>query len=364
MVPVANDSPIVLQALTVNDFHGRIGLGGGAGGAAVLAGAVRDARAANPNTIFEATGDLIGATPFTSFIQNDTPTIDALNAAGLEVSAAGNHDFAQGWADLRDRVIPRADGEYISANVFLTDTGEPAMAPGGVTELEGVRVGVVGAVTEDLDSLVRPQDIAGLEVRSIVDTVNQAADDLRDGDPANGEADIVILRVHEGAASIEAGSITPGSPLGEIVYGVTGQIDAIISAHTHLAYAHRIDGRLVVSAGQYGERYGLMTFQVDRATKEALATDYENRPLVDADGSPLYEPVTAVEDIVSDAQRVADILGAEQVGTITADLNRARQSTGAENRGGESTIGNFIAEVHQWATSTDIGDDQSGRYPH
>ena len=59
----------------------------------MLAGAVKQLRAENPNTVFAAAGDLIGASTFESFIQKDKPTIDALNEAGLEVSAVGNHEF-------------------------------------------------------------------------------------------------------------------------------------------------------------------------------------------------------------------------------------------------------------------------------
>ena len=81
---------------------------------------MNDIRATNPNTVFAAAGDMIGASTFTSFIQDDNPTIDALNLAGLDVSAAGNHEFDKGWADLRDRVQSRANWEYISANVWDT----------------------------------------------------------------------------------------------------------------------------------------------------------------------------------------------------------------------------------------------------
>ena len=66
----------------------------------MLAGAVKELRAENPNTVFAAAGDLIGASTFESFIQKDEPTLDALNEAGLEVSAAGNHEFDQGYEDL------------------------------------------------------------------------------------------------------------------------------------------------------------------------------------------------------------------------------------------------------------------------
>ena len=346
--------PVSIDVVTVNDFHGRIEADGAAAGAAVLAGAVNQFRAENPNTIFAGAGDLIGASTFTSFINDDNPTIDALNAAGLDVSAAGNHEFDQGWADLRDRVQERADWEYISSNVFLTETGEPALAPAWVKELDGVRVGFVGAVTEDLDSLVSPDGIKDLEVRSIVDSVNAVADDLRDGDESNGEADVVILLVHEGATTVDVSSITPDSPLGEIVYGVDDDVDAIVSAHTHLAYNHVIDGRPVVSAGQYGENLGLMNIQVDPKTKDLISITNEIKPLTSG-GKPLYPADPEVADIVAKAKAEADVLGAVKVGEITGDFNRARQSDGkTENRGGESTIGNFVADVQKWATGADL----------
>ena len=80
----------------------------------------------NPDTVFAMAGDIVGASTFESFIQNDKPTIDAMNEAGLEVSAAGNHEFDQGYDDLMDRIMSTptdaeggADWPYIAANVRL-----------------------------------------------------------------------------------------------------------------------------------------------------------------------------------------------------------------------------------------------------
>ncbi len=247
--------------------------------------------------------------------------------------------------------------------MFVTETGEPALAPAWVKELDGVKVGFVGAVTEDLDSLVSPEGIKDLEVRSIADSVNAVADDLRDGDESNGEADVVILLVHEGASSVELSSITPDSPLGEIVYGVDDDVDAIVSAHTHLAYNHVIDGRPVVSAGQYGENLGLMNIKVAPKTKDLISITNEIKHLTAA-GKPLYPAVPEVQAIVDQAKAEADVLGAIKVGDITADFNRARQSDGkTENRGGESTIGNFVADVQQWSTGADLALMNPGRHP-
>ena len=346
-------APVSIDVVTINDFHGRLEAGGEQAGAAVIAGAVQQRRAANPNTIFAGAGDLIGASTFTSAIQEDVPTIDALNAAGLEVSAAGNHEFDRGWADLAGRVRSLADWEYLSANVVHRASGLPVLAPSWVTERAGIRVGFVGAVTEDLPRIVTPSGLDGLETRDLVASVNAAVAELRDGDPGNGEADVVILLVHEGAATTQLDSITPDSPLGRIAAGVTRDVAAIVSAHTHLAYSHVIDGRPVVSSGQYGENLGLLTLEMDPEERTLRSISNRVLPLTEG-GVPRYPADPRVSQIVADAVREAAVLGSRRVGEITADLNRARQSTGEENRGAESTLSNFVAELMRRAADADV----------
>ena len=123
----AHAEPVDIQILGTNDFHGRLLANGAEAGAAQFAGAVAQLESENPNTIFAAAGDLIGASTFESFIQKDRPTLQALNAAGLDVSSAGNHEFDQGYSDLVNRVMAPwdettnpeggADWQYIAANV-------------------------------------------------------------------------------------------------------------------------------------------------------------------------------------------------------------------------------------------------------
>ena len=108
---------------------------------------------------------------------------------------------------------PSPIGEYLGANVYDKATGDPALAPEywvtTVTEKKGVcSVGFVGAVTEELPSLVSPAGIEDISVGSPVEAANRVADQLRDGDESNGEADIVILLVHEGAPTTDIASAT------------------------------------------------------------------------------------------------------------------------------------------------------------
>ncbi|WP_127475353.1 5'-nucleotidase C-terminal domain-containing protein [Microbacterium sulfonylureivorans] len=352
----AADEPLEINLVTVNDFHGRIEAAAPVGGIAALAKAVDGIRSTNDRTVFAAAGDMIGASTFTSFIQQDLPTIDTLNDAGLEVSAAGNHEFDKGWLDLRDRVQDAADWEYIAANVFLKGTQETALSESWVKDFGDVSVGFIGAVTEELPSLVSPGGITELDVRPIVASVNGAADRLTDGNAANGEADVLVLLIHEGAANTSYAAVTDSSAFAQIVSGASPKINAIVSGHTHLAYNHEVPyagdtgQRPVISSGQYGEKFSNMVIQVDPATKTVLSMDNTVYDMY-VGTTPQY-PVPADDPIlakVNVAKAEAAVQGGVELGKITADFNRAKLAAGTENRGGESTLGNFVADAQLWS---------------
>ncbi|HEX8082522.1 MAG TPA: ExeM/NucH family extracellular endonuclease [Jatrophihabitans sp.] len=354
-----------VQVLGINDFHGRIQASGIEAGAAVLAGAVKQLRTQYPDTVFAAAGDLIGASTFESFIAQDKPTIDALNEAGLEVSAVGNHEFDQGYDDLINRVMAPynaetnpyggAAWEYLGANVRHADDHSAALPETWIQDFDGVQVGFVGAVTDHLSELVSPDGIAGLEIESPVVAANRHANELK----AAG-AEIVVLLVHEGAETTALSSATnPATDFGKIVTGVNDNVDAIVSGHTHLAYNHSVtvpgwvnEGRAVttrpvVSAGQYGYNLNQLLFTVDSESGDVTGLQQNILPLVKTPAYPTDAPTKAIVDkAVADAA----VRGAEPLGELTGPFNRAKLSTGAENRGGESTLGNLVAEVQQTAT--------------
>ena len=364
-------APTQVQILATNDFHGRIlnNTSNGEAGAAVLAGAVKQLRASNPNTVFAAAGDLIGASTFESFIQHDKPTIDALNAAGLEVSAVGNHELDQGYDDLVNRVMAPYDAttnpyggaqwQYIAANLKMKATGDDAVPATWIKSFGDVEVGFVGAVTEELPSLVSPGGIADIDVEGIVESVNAEAADL----VAEG-ADLVVMLVHEGAPTTNCATMNaPGTTWGDIVNNVSPDVDAIVSGHTHLAYncsfpvsawaGRAVTDRPVVSAGQYGTNLNQLVYTVDGTTGVVSAKTQAILPLEDPSNVALYPADPAVAQIAADAKAAADVLGAQPLGQIGGAFNRAKLANGTtENRGGESTLGNLVAEVQRWATET------------
>ncbi|SEC97908.1 5'-nucleotidase [Nocardioides exalbidus] len=380
----AQAAPVQIQILGTNDFHGRLlpntSNGANEAGAAQFVGAVKQLEATHAPTgptVFAAGGDLIGASTFESFIQRDKPTIDALNAAGLDVSAAGNHEFDAGYSDLVNRVMGAYDAttnpegganwQYIAANVRKKSDGQYALpdvtartpdpadtSDGGTwttTVAGGVKIGFIGGVTEDLPSLVSPSGIADVAVSSIINETNAAADRLK----AQG-ADMVVLLVHEGAPDTSLASASSNNnAFGRIVNGVDSDVSAIISGHTHLAYNHVINGRPVVSAGQYGTNLNKLLFTVDPDTN---AVTFDGGEIVRANtvtvtDSGAVATKNTVQATVNAAVAQADVLGAKVLGKVGGALNRAKLGDGTtENRGGESTLGNLVAEVHRWATST------------
>ncbi|MGC4175304.1 5'-nucleotidase C-terminal domain-containing protein [Demequina sp.] len=365
----ADDGDTTIQILGINDFHGRIlpdPTNGGAGGASLVT-AVDTLRAEHPNTVFAAAGDLIGASTFESFIAHDKPTIDVLNEAGLEVSAVGNHEFDQGYNDLVDRVMAPYDAvtnpyggaswQYLGANVRVSGTNAPALPETWTETFGDVTVGFIGVVTDETPSLVSPDGVAGLTFEKEFTATNRSAADLK----AAG-ADLVIALIHEGAPTTAyADAVNPANDFGQFVTSLSDDVDAVISGHTHLAYNHlvpvpgwadrAVTERPVVSAGQYGANLNQLLFTVNAAGDvTGLTTSIID---LEVGGVPVYpaDPTTAA--LIQKAVIESDVLGAEVLGAISGPLYRAKTATGTSgsSRGGESTLGNAVAEIQRWATA-------------
>lgn len=353
-----DDGTTEVKVLTINDFHGRVSANGDEAGAAVLAGAVAQFKDENPNTLFASAGDNIGASTFTSFISDDNPTIDALAAGGLDVSAVGNHEFDQGFDDLTDRVIPRyadktgTDGtEYaLGANVYKKGTTEPALKEYAIREVDGVKIGFIGTITSDTATLVSPAGIADIEFGDQLEAANRVAAELTE----SGEADVIVLLTHSGSAGEDCDALaSEESEYGDLVRGASSDIDAIVSGHTHQLVDCEVDGRPVIQAHQYGTTLGSLDIMVDSDTHELISIDGSTVDLVDDSGE---EPVVnypadpEVAQIVADAEAKAAVLGAEPVGKISADILRGGNPPG-DDRGLESTMGNLVADIYLWSTS-------------
>lgn len=352
---VADEAPATtINVLGITDLHGHIDHVTDARtgavtepGAEVLACEVDAARAANPNTVLVSNGDNVGGSAYISSVLNDQPTIDVLNAMGLEVTSAGNHEFDQGVADLSGRIIPALDAPVLSANV----TGDPVLDAEGdgqgtfVKEVGGIKVGFVGVTTDELPSLTGSAGLKGLTIDKATETANARATELK----SSGRADVVVVLAHEDAA----------------IYGnqFNGDVDAVVAGHTHVPFAQVVTSTAgtpiaVVQPDHYGSLLGSISLTVARGADGRATVSAHSATNIDLTASTCQTASSAlagkVAPIVAKARTDSEAAGKQVVATLGSDFLRgtlsadgALQAPGA-NRGTESTASNLIADSFAW----------------
>ena len=171
---------VSLNILGVTDFHGHIQQKTSKSGAVTEIGAgalacfLDKERQANPNTSFVSAGDNIGGSPFESSILKDKPTVEVLNAMGLEASAVGNHELDKGWDDLNGRV--GVDGSKLAKFPYLAANMKGVqVAPSRIVEKDGVKIAYIGAITDTTNQLVSPAGIPGITFSKPIEAVNAEA---------------------------------------------------------------------------------------------------------------------------------------------------------------------------------------------
>jgi 5'-nucleotidase len=364
--------PVTVKVLAINDFHGNLKPPQGgirirdpqdaaktvnvaAGGAEHLASAVNELRAQNPNHIFVAAGDLIGASPLTSALFHDEPTVEALGAMGLEASAVGNHEFDHGSAELlrlqRGGCHP-VDGckgpqpfagarfRWLAASTIDVRTGQTLLPAYHVKRFQGIPVAFIGLTLKDTPQIVVPAGVAGLQFRDEVQTVNALVPELK----SQGIEAIVVL-IHEGGLPTGDHDECPGisGPIVRIVEQLDPAVDLVVSGHTHRAYVCRIAGRLVTSADKYGTLVTEIDLVLDPASGDVREARAHN--VIVRNDRFAKDPVQT--QLIEQYERLAAPLAKRSVGRAFAPLARD------ESPAGEMPIGQLVADAQLAATSGD-----------
>jgi 5'-nucleotidase len=424
------DNDTHVQLLAINDFHGHLEANTPgtiryccefdanptvnrdvvvtrpAGGAEYLATEIKSLRDKNSNTITVGAGDLIGASPLLSGLFHDEPSIEALNALGLEVSGVGNHEFDEGLAELnrmqnggctsdtttcalmRNGLGGPFGGslfQYLAANVFLDGTDTTILPPYQVRKIDNAKLAFIGLTFEATPTVVTPSGVAGLEFRPEVPVVNALVNKLRH---EQGVRSFVIL-LHQGgiqqapfsnagkypevpagfadvnACDNLAGDITP------IVQQLDPQVDVVVSAHTHQPYVCPNYGGtdiLLTSASSFGRLVTGIDLTIDHQTKDVSAKTATNyvvkqsfgrwdstpkdpaKPVsaanqVDPFGTPVAKDPTETA-ILAKWNGLAGPIANRIIGhlPLNQDLLSARDGAGGVNFAGEQPIGEVIAD--------------------
>ncbi|MBE9404981.1 5'-nucleotidase C-terminal domain-containing protein, partial [Brachybacterium sp. Marseille-Q2903] len=362
--------------VTFNDFHGALSVG------KPFACTVTNALAGDENSGLISAGDSVGGSEFASAVQNDEPTLDFLNALGVQATAVGNHEFDQDQDDLMNRIVPNSDFPTLAANVYQAD-GSRLLEPYAIVEAGGVKVAVVGAVTTLTPSKVSPVAVEGLEFRDPVDSVNAAVEELK----ASGEEfDVIVASYHEGAgASADPGTAPSAGDRAiftKIVEQTSADVDAIFNGDSHREYAYDApapDGevRPVVQAGSSGSHIGSVElvlgddgdWDVVKGGTQLIPVKTvkdSDEPTAEALAGCATDPAyIAASGVAEQALADAAIEGARPVGTIEGDITTAWNSSKAQyvdgtwtrtdeaaakgdDRSRFSAAGNMLADSMKW----------------
>ncbi len=350
-----------LSALTViglTDYHGQLepttlpvdGINVQVGGAAYLA-TLFDEELAHfiqydeetpkpPDTaLLLASGDNVGASPPNSALLEDVPTIDVLNAWGLDATAYGNHEFDYGL----DRLLmhqDRANFPFLAVNIKDEATGR---APEWVQSsklftLNGIKVGVIGAALENTPELVAAGNTEGLLFLPAAEEIRKESRKLQ-----GMGAQVQIVVIHEGT-SIGSNAVDgmPPSPwegpvidIAEMLQDTT--IDVILAGHTH-RISNLMVGNILVGQGlNAGASYSVVQLVTAGAGK--------NHDVIWAGGSTRVAKILGV-DAREDVQAIVDaandetaVLRNQVIGTQQSDILRDPA------RLNESAMGNLVADA-------------------
>ena len=363
-------STLTVKLITFNDFHGTIKAGEGSAsnpGVARLSTRIKALKAVNPMHAVISAGDMIGASPLTSALFKDEPTIEAMNRIGIDFNAVGNHEFDEGKTELlrmqrggnhptdaysglglpQDRINGKFAGarfDFLAANVTEAATGKTLFPAYGVKDFLGNKVAFVGMTLEGTPSIVSPAGVAGLQFADEADTVNALIPQLR----AQGIKSVVVL-IHEGgfASGNLASCAGVSGAIVDIVARLDAEVDLVVSGHTHQAYNCQLpkrDGTLVrvTSSGQYARNLGDIDLTIDTRSKDVIAVAVTI--LSTGTGSSTAED-PALTDLVAHYDGLSAVPKARVIGTITQAISRTA------NAAGESALGDVIADAQLAATS-------------
>src|SRR5574340_203503 len=296
-VDAAQGGQSVVRILYVNDFHGfaepsePYGSDETLGGIAFLAAEAERLRREKP-TLFLAAGDMMQGSNWTNMFLGES-VIELMNEMRLDAMELGNHEFDFGIDVLRKR-ISEAGFPVLCANVEGLDMVKPYI----IREIDGVKIAVIGVVTEDVPISTHPKNVAGLKFNPPADVIEKYMEILR------GKTDIVIVLSHMGhSADRELARTVPG-------------LAAVVGGHSHTKVLKpvMVGSTAIVQAWEHGKTLGVLDFTL------------EDRKIIKTEGRlveirPGGIPDTAVNALVEKYAKKVDAVLDETIGEALIDLD-------------------------------------------
>jgi 5'-nucleotidase len=387
---------VTLSIVGTNDLHGRLFTDdAGRGGLTVLGGFVdnlRAARAADGGAVLVLDAGDTFQGGIESNLSEGLMIVDAYNAIGYTALGIGNHDFDYGSVDPRTPVaqwLPRSDTymakldmqgalkaaaararfPFLAANILDTSTGEPVnwpnVAPSTIVTAAGVRVGIIGAMTETGLRQTLAAHVVGLTTSPLTLTIAKHAQALRDRG-----AELVLLVTHAGGWCGETGdphdltTCDEGAEIFRVARELpAGTLQGIVAGHTHGTVAHFVNDVPIISVPNFGVRFGRMDLIFDTAERRVMSTRiHEPQRVCSRIDAATGECVIATAGVAPEYEGRPVVPSAKVAAAIEPELARVRALRAeplgvtaatpiARTPGTESALGNLYADALRLAVA-------------
>ena len=287
------------------------------GGVSLLSGYVNQVRRDTPNTLYMIAGDMFrGSLIDTEF--KGISTIEIMNVLGPDIVSLGNHELDYGIAHLlfleRCCKFP-----IVNANIYIRPTGMRLFQSHRILHVDGMKILVMGLLTEDIMSKAKSDMLLGTFV-DLSDAAREVG--IICNSYKNVDIDFTILLTHIGFAE--------DLKLAEQLDPKWG-VDVIIGGHSHtyLDEPAEVNNILIVQAGIGTDQIGRFEIEVNTDTNSVDSYTWETVPIDDAH----CEKNEELEHLIYDFKRVTD----EKYGAILTSMVRKAthpsryQSTSAGN---------------------------------
>jgi 5'-nucleotidase/UDP-sugar diphosphatase len=369
-VPVQGAEPVGIIIVHTNDIHGGIDrqgatfmsnefppqLGGGASLATLVEKMREKAAAEGKGFLLIDTGDIWQGTPVGNY-DNGTIVMEFMNKLGYDVWSPGNHEFDAGLENAF-RIMNMAKFPVLAANIVNGETGEipPPMKPYVIMEVAGIKIGMIGLVTEETLNYALPEDVKEVEFLKVKPVTEKYIAEIRD------QVDLIFVVGHLGIPydvksayreMVESGAeqkIRYGMNAMELVHYVKG-IDLMICGHIHVGYERGWEDPLThtICLQTYGRGTGVGVYEitVDPDTKQIVGDH-----LAETEGAllTLFEdewwPDEEMAEFIGEWVDTAEVGMDEPIGRALIDISRVGV--------GESPMGDLVVDAMREAVDADV----------
>jgi len=333
---------VVINILTVNDFHGALSESGKNPGMAKLAAFLKAEVAKNPaGTIIVSAGDMFQGTPESNMLYGK-PVVQAMNEIGFSAMAIGNHEFDWGIQVLRER-IAQSSFPYLAANIIDKATGQVVsfIKPYTIVEKNGLKIAIIGLATPETAYKTNPKYSKNYNFADPAQTVTQRIPELK-----QQGTDIIIVLSHLGS-EIEPLTRQVKGEAADLARAVP-TIDAIISGHTHQKVAGAVSSVPIIQAAYNGRAVGNLCLTFSKMDRKVIAA--ESNVIELAAANLVADP--AVKTIVDKVQEEVAPMKNKVLGHTVYELNHEKYS--------HSVLGQWVTDSMRQKVKADIAFENGG----